>query len=122
MLCRCNSCGGNKEMKELSVSLIPVEESRIQRGNRVIDNKEVASEPRKAGILSPESIAERIGGISVKSLTELIRKSGLETTTLGYTEPSRRGGPPRRIWGMTEQQLLALLNFRESRARARSRG
>jgi hypothetical protein len=66
-------------------------------------------------LLSPDEIADRIGGVSVKSLSELIRKHGLETTTLGYSEPSRRGGPPRRIWGMTPDQLQALLAVRERR-------
>jgi hypothetical protein len=66
-------------------------------------------------IHSPEEIAERLGGISVKSLTELIRNSGLETTILGYADPSRKGGPRRRVWGMTDQQLEALLALRRRR-------
>ena len=69
----------------------------------------------RQGVLTPDEVAERIGGISVKSLSELIRKHGLETTTLGYADPSRRGGPPRRIWGMTPVQLQALLAVRERR-------
>ncbi len=69
-----------------------------------------------ASLHRPEEVAARVGGISVKSLVELLRKNGLETTTLGFTEPSRRGGPPRRIWGMTDDQLEALLEFRRNRA------
>jgi hypothetical protein len=68
---------------------------------------------------TPEEIAERVGGISVKSLSELIRKTGLETTTLGHTSPSRRGGRRRRLWGMTSAQLEALLEFRRCRAQGR---
>ena len=34
-----------------------------------------------------------LGGISVKTLNDLIRDRGLETTTLGYAPPSRKGGP-----------------------------
>ena len=68
---------------------------------------------------TPEDIAERLGGISVKSLTELIRNSGLETTTLGYSEPSRKGGRRRRVWGMTEPQLEALLALRRRRGLGR---
>jgi hypothetical protein len=70
-------------------------------------------------ILPPEVIATRIGGISVKSLGELIRKHGLETTTLGYAGPSRRGGPPRRIWGMNQAQFQALVITRERQALGR---
>ena len=68
----------------------------------------------------PEEIARRAGGISVKSLAELIRKAGLETTTLGYAEPSRRGGPARRLWGMTDDQLGRLLEFRQGRGQKSS--
>jgi hypothetical protein len=68
---------------------------------------------------TPEEIADRLGGISVKSLSELIRKSGLETTTLGHTDPSRKGGRRRRIWGMTKTQLDSLLEFRRSRGHDR---
>ena len=70
-------------------------------------------------IHSPQDIAERVGGISVKSLAELIRNAGLETTTLGYAEPSRRGGPARRLWGMTDDQLDRLLEFRKQTRSAR---
>ncbi len=66
-------------------------------------------------VLNPEAIAERLGGISIKTLTALIRNHGLETTTLGYAEPSRKGGPPRRLWGMTDPQLEALLALRNRR-------
>lgn len=72
-------------------------------------------------LYTPEEIAERLGGISVKSLTELIRKAGLETTTLGHTEPSRKGGRRRRLWGMTSAQIEALLDFRQRRAQGRER-
>jgi hypothetical protein len=70
-------------------------------------------------IYSPDEISKRLGGISVKSLTELIRNSGLETTTLGYSEPSRKGGRRRRVWGMTEPQLEALLALRRRRGLGR---
>lgn len=72
--------------------------------------RDAVGEP--ARVYSPEEIAERLGGITVKSLGELIRNGGLETTTLGYAEPSRRGGPRRRVWGMTDIQLGALLALR----------
>jgi hypothetical protein len=66
-------------------------------------------------IYTPEQIAARAGGISVKSLGALIRDRGLETTTLGYAQPSRKGGPRRRLWGMTDSQLEALLAARKRR-------
>jgi hypothetical protein len=68
-------------------------------------------------VYTPEEIAERAGGISVKTLGALIRDRGLETTTLGYAEPSRKGGPRRRLWGMTDAQLQALLALRRRRDR-----
>ena len=71
---------------------------------------EAVGEP--ARIYWPEEIAERLGGIAVKSLGELIRKTGLEITTLGFAEPSRKGGRRRRLWGMTNAQLDALLELR----------
>lgn len=64
-------------------------------------------------IFTPEEIAERLGGMALKSLGELIRTHSLETTTLGYAPPSRKGGPRRRLWGMTEDQLDALLAVRK---------
>jgi hypothetical protein len=64
---------------------------------------------------TPEEIVERLGGISLKTLLALIRNRGLETTTLGYAEPSRKGGPRRRLWGMTNAQLEALLALRRQR-------
>jgi hypothetical protein len=72
------------------------------------------SEPNggPARVFSPKEIAEQVGGIAVKSLNELIRKHGMETTTIGYAEPSRKGGPRRRLWGMTEVQLDALIALR----------
>ena len=65
----------------------------------------------------PEEIAAMLGGISVKTLDDLIRDRGLETTTLGYAPPSRKGGPRRRLWAMTEAQLEALLAVRNRRGR-----
>ncbi len=67
------------------------------------DNQDVVG-PKLEHLHTPEEIAERAGGISVKSLSELIRKTGLETTTLGHTNPSRKGGRRRRLWGMTPAQ------------------
>ena len=64
---------------------------------------------------TPKEIAERLGPITVKTLSALIRARGLETTTLGYAEPSRKGGPRRRLWGMTDAQLEALLAQRRRR-------
>ena len=60
----------------------------------------------------PAEIAEQVGGITIKTLSALIRSRGLETTTLGYSPPSRKGGPPRRVWGMTDAQLESLLALR----------
>jgi hypothetical protein len=64
------------------------------------------------GLHTPDQIAAMLGGISVKTLNDLIRDRGLETTTLGYAPPSRKGGPRRRIWAMTDTQLDALLAAR----------
>jgi hypothetical protein len=74
-----------------------------------------AGGPEGLVVHDPEAIAARLGGINIKTLTALIRNHRLETTTLGYTEPSRKGGPPRRLWGMTEPQLQALLALRKRR-------
>jgi hypothetical protein len=71
-------------------------------------------EPR---LHTPEEIATMLGGISVKTLNDLVRDRGHETTTVGYAPPSRKGGPKRRIWGMTDQQLEALLAARRRRGR-----
>jgi hypothetical protein len=60
----------------------------------------------------PADIAAQAGGITIKTLSALIRSRGLETTTLGHSPPSRKGGPPRRIWGMTDAQLESLLALR----------
>ena len=68
---------------------------------------------------TPEEIAEKLGGISLKTLGALIRDHGLETTTLGYAEPSRKGGPGRRLWGMTDAQLETLLALRRHRGQDR---
>jgi hypothetical protein len=65
-------------------------------------------------IHTPEEIAKRVGNIAVKTLSALIRSRGLETTTLGYAPPSRKGGPPRRLWGMTDAQLRSLLAVRKT--------
>ncbi len=64
---------------------------------------------------TPEEIADRLGGISLKTLSALIRGRGLETTTVGYAPPSRNGGPRRRIWGMNDEQLGILLDLRSRR-------
>jgi hypothetical protein len=64
-------------------------------------------------IYTPEEIAERVGRITIKTLSALIRSRGLETTTLGHAPPSRNGGPPRRLWGMTDEQLECLLALRK---------
>jgi hypothetical protein len=68
-------------------------------------------------IHNPEEIAERLGGISVKSLCELIRNNHLETTTIGLAEASRRGGRRRRLWGMTDAQIQRLEAIRKPRRR-----
>jgi hypothetical protein len=72
------------------------------------------SEPQTDGVKihTPSEIAERLGRITVKTLTALIRSRGLETTTLGYAPASPKGGPRRRIWGMTDAQLESLLALR----------
>jgi hypothetical protein len=67
---------------------------------------------------TPEEIAAMLGGISIKTLNDLIRDRGLETTMLGYAPPSRKGGPRRRIWGMTDAQLEALMAVRRRRDQA----
>jgi hypothetical protein len=66
---------------------------------------------------APDEIAVMLGGISIKTLNDLIRDRGLETTTLGYAPPSRKGGPRRRLWAMTDAQLEALLAVRRRRQR-----
>ena len=68
----------------------------------------IFSDPKKR-------IAERLGRITIKTLSALIRSRGLETTTLGYAPPSPKGGPPRRLWGMTDAQLEILLALRKRR-------
>jgi hypothetical protein len=75
------------------------------------------SEPQTDGskIHTPAEIAETLGSITVKTLSALIRSRGLETTTLGYAPPSPKGGPPRRLWGMTDAQLDTLLTLRKGR-------
>jgi hypothetical protein len=75
-----------------------------------------------AKIHTPKEIAERLGSITVKTLSAVIRARGLATTTLGYAEPSRKGGPRRRVWGMTDLQLDALLALRRRRNQVRDPG
>jgi hypothetical protein len=79
------------------------------------------SDPSGGGVKihTPSEIAQRAGSITVKTLSALIRARGLETTTLGYAEPSRKGGPRRRVWGMTDAQLEALLAVRKRRGQLR---
>jgi hypothetical protein len=83
-----------------------------------LDHAQPGTRLEKPTVHSPQEIADRVGGISVKSLAELIRNARLETTTLGYSEPSRRGGRGRRIWGMTDDQLEQLLSYRKGRGQA----
>ncbi|MGC8643169.1 MAG: hypothetical protein ACP5XB_25190 [Isosphaeraceae bacterium] len=77
----------------------------------MLDHSEHGSEPGAGPIKlhSPEEIARRLGGMAVKSLAELIRKTGVETTTIGYEDAPRKGGKKRRLWGMTDAQLQELL-------------
>lgn len=77
---------------------------------------------QEAALHTPEEIAAMLGGISVKTLNDLIRDRGLESTTLGYAPPSRKGGPRRRIWGMTDEQLESLLAVRRRRGREKASG
>ncbi|MGP0067268.1 MAG: hypothetical protein ACLQGP_27195 [Isosphaeraceae bacterium] len=79
------------------------------------DTSTNATGEAKPRVHDPEAIAARLGGINIKTLTALIRNHNLETTTLGYAEPSKKGGPPRRLWGMTDAQLEALLALRNRR-------
>ena len=71
---------------------------------------------------TPGEITVMLGGISIKTLNDLIRDRGLQTTTLGYAPPSRKGGPRRRIWAMTDAQLEALLAVRRRRGRDQASG
>jgi hypothetical protein len=77
---------------------------------------------QEARLHTPGEITAMLGGISIKTLTDLIRDRGLQTTTLGYAPPSRKGGPRRRIWAMTDAQLESLLAARQRRGRAESPG
>jgi hypothetical protein len=72
---------------------------------------------KEARLHTPEEIAVMLGGISVKTLNDLVRDKGHETTTIGYAPPSRKGGPKRRLWAMTDEQLEALLATRRRRGR-----
>jgi hypothetical protein len=88
----------------------------IPGGDLVLEDASVNAEGNEASrVHTPEAIAARLGGINIKTLTALIRNHRLETTTLGYAEPSRKGGPRRRLWGMTGPQLEALLALRNRR-------
>jgi hypothetical protein len=114
---------GNGRDQRSFPALLPPGDTRggndSEEAASVSENQTSDPGSRPLRILSPEEIAAVVGGISVKSLTELLRKNQLETTTLGHAAPSRRGGPPRRLWGMTEEQLRALIAFRERQARRR---
>ena len=89
---------------------------RIPVGDMVLEDARVnATSQERLEVHTPEEIAARLGGINIKTLTALIRNHGLETTTFGYAEPSRKGGPPRRLWGMTDPQLEVLLALRNRR-------
>ncbi len=79
------------------------------------DASDNATSQESLKVHTPEEITAKLGGISIKTLGALIRNHGLETTTLGYAEPSRKGGPPRRLWGMTDPQLEVLLALRNRR-------
>ncbi len=86
----------------------------------MLEGRQVSEQCRSDGepLHTPEEIAARLGGMTIKSLAELIRKEKLETTTLRFLDPSRRGGRRRRVWGMTEEQLQALLVLRRAMPRA----
>jgi hypothetical protein len=85
-------------------------------GDLILEDARVnATSQERLRVHTPEEITARLGGINIKTLGALIRNHGLETTTLGYSEPSRKGGPPRRLWGMTDPQLEVLLALRNRR-------
>ena len=89
-------------------------ERSISNGANVLGHASVSdAKTVEARIHTPDEIAERIGSITIKTLSALIRSRGLETTTLGHAPPSRKGGPPRRLWGMTDAQLERLLAVRK---------
>jgi hypothetical protein len=89
---------------------------RILLGDKVLEDASANATCHEGpNVHEPEAIAARLGGINIKTLTALIRAHGLETTTLGYTSPARKGGRPRRVWGMTDHQLAALLALRDPR-------
>jgi hypothetical protein len=75
------------------------------------------AEGQEGRLHTPDEITAMLGGISIKTLNDLIRDRGLRTTTLGYAPPSRKGGPRRRIWAMTDAQLEALMAVRRRRGR-----
>ena len=77
---------------------------------------------QEARLHTPDEIAAMLGGISTKTLNDLIRDRGLQTTTLGYAPPSRKGGPRRRLWAMTDIQLEALMAVRRRRGREEATG
>ena len=82
-------------------------------GVMALGEERVSDAKGEERIHTPEEIAESLGRITIKTLSAFIRSRGLETTTLGHAPPSRRGGPPRRIWGMTDAQLQRLLALRK---------
>ena len=89
-------------------------ERRILNGANVLGGASLSeSHDGEVRIHTPEEIARQAGSITVKTLSALIRSRGLETTTLGHAPPSKKGGPPRRIWGMTDAQLECLLAVRK---------
>jgi hypothetical protein len=89
-------------------------ERRISNGVIALGDESVSdTNQEEVRIHSPAEIAEIAGRITIKTLSALIRSRGLETTTLGHAPPSRKGGPPRRLWGMTDAQLEQLLAVRK---------
>ena len=54
------------------------------------DASATATSHAELKVHNPEEIARKLGGINLKTLSALIRNHGLETTTLGYTEPAPR--------------------------------
>ncbi len=82
-------------------------------GVMAVGEERVSDAKGETKIHTPEEIAESLGRITIKTLSAFIRSRNLETTTLGHAPPSRKGGPARRIWGMTDAQLERLLALRK---------
>jgi hypothetical protein len=97
------------------ISKMPATERFSVRTTTSRSPKVKESNGEESKLYTPEEIADRLGGITLKTLSALIRSRSLATTTLGYAEPSRKGGPRRRIWGMNDSQLEALLIVRNRR-------